>query len=600
MTESDKPRRPRRATRKAPPAARAVSAPPEAVNDRAGIVYESLRQKLVIDRADREILGRLAGAELPESGGLSQSAAQDRSDILFAAVRLGADELVTRDRQAAAELLSDYILQVLPVLRTRGLRVPDIRRDLRRLRLVSLISPDILETLDESAPAATPERPRSPPPQPLPVSAPDGPKADSLGDVALLGTPAAEAETVQAPPVEAPAREDVSREEPPIREAVASVEAEEEEPEADDTTAAVKSIEEIIDHCLSAEEQGRKIILVIGLATTGKSFLVRRLKHNLRRDYSVAESRALPRRGAHGVGRTMDVLLYSFTRHDRMSAAENFDLYDIPGDWFSKLLAAGFQNTDDNPFFSLIYTIFAFADAVVFLAPAYHVLMPEAFVRDGDDDPDLMPQQRRERREQMDRFIDSLDPMTIAAALLRREMKQRLPRGPVWGGARRRARAEAARTAVEKVGAMSVREILDQRRTAGRLDIPGALLLSRTDEFARRLPRGQAGMIDVFDRDPAKMMLTLGLGREYFSHLSSRFAAFTADFLTAQENLTFTRTFRATRPSAGVTSFFRDWLLPAIADCRRPTWLRPLESPGLALWMRRTLDPAFAREWKRD
>jgi hypothetical protein len=296
----------------------------------------------------------------------------------------------------------------------------------------------------------------------------------------------------------------------------------------------------------------------------------------------------------------MDVLLYSFTRHDRMSAAENFDLYDIPGDWFSKLLAAGFQNTDDNPFFSLIYTIFAFADAVVFLAPAYHVLMPEAFVRDGDDDPDLMPQQRRERREQMDRFIDSLDPMTIAAALLRQEMKRRMPRGVVWGEARRRARAAAARAAVEKVGAMSVREILDQRRTAGRLDIPGALLLSRTDEFARRLPRGQAEMIDVFDRDPAKMMLTLGLGREYFSHLSSRFAAFTADFLTAQENLTFTRTFRATRPSAGVTSFFRDWLLPAIADCRRPTWLRPLESPGLALWMRRNLDPAFAREWKRD
>jgi chemotaxis methyl-accepting protein methylase len=65
-------------------------------------------------------------------------------------------------------------------------------------------------------------------------------------------------------------------------------------------------------------------------------------------------------------------------------------------------------------------------------------------------------------------------------------------------------------------------------------------------------------MIDVFDRDPAQMMLALGLGREYFSHLSSRFSAFTADFLTAQENPTFTRTFRAARPSAGVTSFFRD------------------------------------------
>lgn len=570
------------------------------MNDRAGAFYESIRQALVME-GDRQLLGRLSASDLAEAGGLDQEAAQARSDLLFAAVRLGADELVARDRQAAADLLTDYATQVLPVLRVRGLATPDVRRELRRLRLVSLISPDILADLDESAPPVV--KPAQSATKPQPVLASPTTAASNIGDrgdVALLGVSADEAAPAEPPPIEPRVPTDDPQDQPAGPKAPAVDDPEEEEPEADDTTAAVKSIEEIIDHCLTAEQQGRKIILVIGLATTGKSFLVRRLKHSLRRDYSVAESRALPRRGAHGVGRTMDVLLYSFTRHDRMSAAENFDLYDIPGDWFSKLLAAGFQNTDDNPFFSLIYTIFAFADAVVFLAPAYHVLMPEAFVRDGDDDPDLTPQQRRERREQMDRFIDSLDPMTIAAALLRQDMKRRMPRRPLWGAGGRKTRADAARAAVEKVGAMSVREILDHRRTAGRLDIPGALLLSRTDEFARRLPFASGDMIDTFDQDPAKMMLTLGLGREYFSHLSSRFAAFTADFLTAQENPTFTRTFRAGRPSAGVTSFFRDWLLPAIADCRRPTWLRTLESPGLALWMRRLGDPSFSREWNRE
>lgn len=600
MTDKVSPRRPRKVTRKPAPAPRPVSATTDDLNDRAGAFYESIRQTLVLD-GDRQVFARLAQSDLLEQGGLDHQAAQDRSDILFAAARLGADELVARDRQAAADIFTDYIHQVVPVLAMRGLGAPDVRRELRRLRLVSLMSPETLAELDSSAAAlAGPPPPTTRPREPRPSPVAETPAVGDRGDVALLGsaTPA-EPAAATAPPAEPQPVQD--RVKPPeILEDTRRDDPEEEEPEADDTTAAVKSIEEIIDHCLTAERQGRKIILVIGLATTGKSFLVRRLKHSLRRDYSVAESRALPRRGAHGVGRTMDVLLYSFTRHDRTSAAENFDLYDIPGDWFSKLLAAGFQNTDDNPFFSLIYTIFAFADAVVFLAPAYHVLMPEAFVRNGDDDPDLMPQQRRERREQMDRFIDSLEPMTIAAALLRREMKRQMPRRPLWGGGGRKQRADAARAAVEKVGAMSVREILDQRRTAGRLDIPGALLLSRTDEFARRLPLAQADMIDTFDRDPAKMMLTLGLGREYFSHLSSRFAAFTADFLTAQENPTFTRTFRAGRPSAGVTSFFRDWLLPAISDCRRPAWLRALESPGLALWMRRVGDPSFSREWNRE
>jgi hypothetical protein len=600
VTQGDNTRRPRKAPRKPAPAARTAPVQSAELSDQAGALYESIRQSLVMD-ADRGLLGRIAEADLLEAGGLDRQAAQARSDILFAAARLGADELLARDRQSAADVFTDYVTQVLPVLRTRGLTAPDVRRELRRMRLVSLMSPEVLVELDDAAQAPVEAKPLTKPPKarstpPTPIQ-----PAGDRGDVALVGdvTPV-ESDLAEGQRFEPPPSADEPQEHAEVPEIFAVQEPEEEEPEADDTTAAVKSIEEIIDHCLAAERHGRKVILVIGLATTGKSFLVRRLKHSLRRDYSVAESRALPRRGAHGVGRTMDVLLYSFTRHDRMSAAENFDLYDIPGDWFSKLLASGFQNTDENPFFSLIYTILTFADAIVFLAPAYHVLMPEAFVEKGDDDPDLMPQQRRERREQMDRFIDSLDPMTIAAALLRQEMRRRMPRRPLWGQARQKARAEAARAAVQAVGAMSVRQILDQRRTAGRLDIPGALLLSRTDEFARRLPKAQADMIDVFDRDPAQMMLALGLGREYFSHLSSRFSAFTADFLTAQENPTFTRTFRAARPSAGVTSFFRDWLLPAISACRRPVWLRPLESPGLALWVRRVLDPLFARAWNRE
>ncbi|MBN8553062.1 MAG: hypothetical protein J0L52_09240 [Caulobacterales bacterium] len=594
MTDKAKPRKTRRTTRKSAPAARTTNARTSSPNEQSQAFYESVRQALVEDR-DPRFLGQLARENLTGSPTGPRDEDQAWADRLFDATRLGAEELLSQDRQAAADLFTDYIAEVVPLLRARGLDVPDVRAELRRQRLVSRMAVETLSALvtDDDAPAdARAQRaPSMPPAQVQPEPPEPDPVVEFAEDVAMVGIAAADAEP--APADEAPP-EPVEAQDPEVPD-----DHEAEEPEADDEPAAVKSIDEIIEQCLSAEQQRRRVVLLVGLATTGKSFLVRRLKYSTRRDYTVAESKALAPQGAQGVSRTKDVLLYTFSRNPGTSSAEDFDLYDIPGDWFGKLLKDGFRNPDENRFFSLVYTIFAFADAIVFLAPAYHVLMPEAFVKDGDDDPDLKSHDRRERRDQMDMFIHSLDPMTIAVALLRKEVEKRMPRRPLLGDARKRARREAARAAVDMVGALNLREIMDQRRSAGRLGIPGALLLSRADEFARRLPRDHVDMFDTFDEDPARMMLSLGVGKEYFSHLSSRFAAFTTDFLTAQENRTFTRTFRNERPSAGVTSFFRGWLLPAISSCRRPVWARFLESPRVALWLRRHLDPSFAREWNR-
>lgn len=605
MTPPDTPRHRRRAaTKKKTTPQQAKPAAP--ATDAVATFYEGIRHGL-IEEADVELVSRLAASDLTGADYEDPAAAQSRADLLFAALVMGADEVRQRDRQVAANLFADYVERVYPILRARGLALPAMRRELMRQRLVSYLPPETLADLDEAGTArdpATPMRGGREPQRPVAATArtPDEPAQDESapepgGKVDLIGGPPDDAAAQARDPSGGDDSDAAPADQPGPAPRPAEPETEHEPAPADDSGAALKTVDEVIEECVRAEHLNRRIILVIGLPTTGKSFLVKRLKRSLRRDYTFTDYRALSASGAQGVERTQDVLLSNFTRTGRWSAKENFDLYDIPGDWFSRLLDEGFNNPENNPFFSLIYTILAFADAIVFLAPAYHVLMPEHFVKNGDDDPDSRPEARRGRQQQMEQFVNSLEPMSIAATLLRRELRQRMPKRPLFGQARQRARAAAVGAAVEKIGTMPLRDILQEGRNAGRLDIPGALLLSRADEFSRRLPAEMRGQ---FDRDPAQMMLSLGLGREYFAHLSSRFPAFTVDFLTAQENTAFTRTFWPKRPHAGVKSFFVDWLLPAITDCRKPGFTRWLDSPGVALRMRRRLDPAFADAWDQD
>lgn len=606
MTPPDTPRRRRRAaTKKKTTPQQAKPAAP--ATDAVATFYEGIRHGL-IEEADVELVSRLAASDLTGADYEDPAAAQSRADLLFAALVMGADEVRQRDRQVAANLFADYVERVYPILRARGLALPAMRRELMRQRLVSYLPPETLADLDEAGTAkdpATPMRGGREPQRPVAATArtPDEPAQDESapepgGKVDLIGGPPDDAAAQARDPSGGDDSDAAPADQPGPAPRPAEAEAEREQPPADDEGAAVKSVEELIEECVRAEHLNRRIILIIGLPTTGKSFLVQRLKRSLRRDYTFADYRTLSASGAQGVGRTQDVLLTQFTRIGRWSAKENFDLYDMPGDWFSRLLANdGLNNPDENPFFSLIYTILTFADAIVFLAPAYHVLRPGDFVAHGDDDPDLKLTDREARKEQMDIFVDSLEPITIATLLLRRELRRQMPKRPLFGRARQDARRTAASAAVNKIGSMKFRDIRNEVRTAARLDIPGALLLSRADELARKLKPDER---DQFDRDPAQVMLSLGQGREYFSHLSSRFPAFSVDFLTAQENKTFTRTFRPERPHAGVKSFFVDWLLPAITDCRKPGFTRWLDSPGVALWMRRWLDPTFAGAWDRD
>ncbi|WP_296816685.1 hypothetical protein [Brevundimonas sp.] len=563
----------------------AVVAPPPTRDDaRVAAVYDRLRPELV-ETMRFEALGLEAHRQLGPDVSSAQAAAA--ADVLFAVVATAAEDLRERSPEAAAELLTAYVRDVLPLVRSAGLPARDVRQLASSLNVMRHLSPAVLPELD---PAGAPPAPPAPKRSRSRPSAPAEPAP--LEEAETEFVPLIETDEPEAEP--GPSTHRFETTEPLKREISDDPEIEDEE-EADDTPATVVDPSDIVRRCLSARRNGRKVILIVGLATTGKSFLARRLKTILQRDYTCTAFEGFVSEDARVVGRTKDVLLYQF-HYGTKGSPRDFDLYDIPGDWFRPLMQKGFVGGSDD-FFRRVYTIFAFADAILFVAPAFHVLQPKLYVEHGDDDPRSERELRRERKEDMDRFIDSLEPMTIAISLLRKEVARRLRSPGRRGAATDEARAQAAAEAVETVGALSFSQIMERRSEAGRLPIPGALLLSRADELLRRVPPSQ---LNTFDRDPALTMLEYGLGGRYFAHLSRRFAAFTADFLTAQRNDTFTRVFHEERESAGVGSLLRDWLLPAIDHCRRPWLLRALETPTIAMAVRRLFDPAYARAWRRN
>jgi hypothetical protein len=566
--------------------------------------FDKLRNDLVV--AHRfEGLAQMARAKLWGDPARSDDRAVEPGDelvwsqILFGVTSLAVKELSQADRAAAVEAVKAYVTDVLPRAWAAGAPTPD----LKALAIENGLVRDLRQELDivdagppEYAAAPRPEQTVPVPPVPDPVV--PAPTAPSVAGPAPTPAPAGEVRLVETPPE--PATGEAPPAVAPLIDAVMADEVPAPKPQSvrgpapllDDAKATVE-YEEILEQCLAARKNKRKVILVAGLPTTGKSFLMQRLEHVLRRTHSRTTRKGLPQPGMQSIDRTKTVLLYKFSRIGKETSPENFDIYDMPGDWFSKLVRDGFvASTGEVAKIRLVYAIAAFADAMIFIAPALHTLQPRTFLATGDDDTSLTEDLRQLRLNDMEHFISSLGPMTKVFSLLRAKTAQALRTSRSRAGDSLDARREAVNAAIDQVLPMTFAEIDEVK--VGRMNMPAMLLLSRADELERRLPASR----DWYDQDPTRQVLLRA--REHLDHLANRFDAFTVDFLTAQVNETHTTVFDRERPSAGVGGLIKGWLLPAIAACRAPAPIRALRAPSLAYFIRRHLDPGFAEAWDLD
>jgi hypothetical protein len=560
--------------------------------------FDSLRNDLVV--AHRfEGLAQLARAKLWGDPARSDDPAAEPGDelvwsqILFGVTSMAVRELSQVDRAAAVEAVKAYVTDVLPRAWAAGAPTPDLKalaiengliRDLREeLDLIEAGPPEYAagaraeQTVAVAPPAASvPPEPSAAEPASTPAPA---------GKVRLFETPPAP-ETPEAPPVVAALVDALMADEAPASKPQPARSA---APLLDDAKATVE-YEEILQQCLAARKNRRKVVLVAGLPATGKSFLMQRLEHVLGRTHSRTTLKGLPEPGMRSVDRTKTVLLYKFSRIGKETSPQNFDIYDMPGDWFSKLVRDGFvASTGEAAKVRLVYAIAAFADAMIFITPALHTLKPKTFLAEGDDDTSLTQDLRQLRLNDMEQFVSSLGPMTKVFSLLRTKTAQALRAPRPRGEDSLDARRAAVNAAIDQVLPMTFAEIDEVK--VGRMNMPAMLLLSRADELERRLSANR----DWYDQDPTRQVLLRA--REHLDHLANRFDAFTVDFLTAQVNETHTTVFDKERPSAGVGGLVKDWLLPAIAACRAPAPIRALRTPSLAYFIRRHLDPGFAEAW---
>lgn len=598
----------KKSRQKKPPKPIAVPAIQKPLNQQIDIAFENLRNDLVVaQRFDG--LARLAKAKLWGDPARPDDRAAEPGDelvwslVLFGVTSMAAKELCQTDKAAAIEVVRAYIADVLPRAWAAGAPTPD----LKGLAVENGLVRDLREDLDlveagptESGPArpAPPARPvvnfsQSAPkaqkpteqiepkpasPLPAPIGAPTAPTQVRLVDTQPAPDAAPSTGPVEpAPPAEAPNSK-------PARGLA---------PRLDDAKAVVQ-YEEILQQCLASRQNKRKVILVAGLPTTGKSFLMQRLEHSLRRTHSRTTLKGLPSSSVQEISRTKDILLYKFSRIAKKTSPDNFDIYDMPGDLFAKLVRDGFvASAADMGQVRLLYAVAAFADAMVFITPALHILKPKEFLEKGDDDASLTHDLRLLRMEDMTQFVNSLSLMTKVFSLLRMKTKKALRTSWKRGKDPIAGRRDAVEAAIDEVLPMTFAEVDEIK--VGRMNMPAMMLLSRADELERRLPRNRT---DWYDRDPTLQVLLRA--REHLDHLANRFDAFTVDFLTAQLNDSHTTIFDKERPSAGANGLMKEWLLPAIRACRTPAPIRALRSPSYAYFIRRHLDPDFAEAWARD
>lgn len=584
----------------------------------AAELFKEHRDELVVER-QFGLFATLARDHLKDDSPAAPTAPKPGvetfwAEVLYQLLLLTATDLGGKSKVAAALALDAYIVRVVPRLTAVGQPTQPVLELATSLGVLSFLSKLNLRTLLESAQAADETAKSRPPVAPEPVIDLPGPAnapgaatgAESAADAqpeSSGGAQTTEQQTQQALAILHPmadAGPDAGERYDPEDATEADRAATEGRTGApsDDQIAAV-DYDAILRTCVAAQALNRRVVVVVGLATTGKSFFVGRLKRALAKGFTWSALKGVAGTGRQAIPRTKDVLLYRFTRIAKPRSSNNFDVYDVPGDLFIKLVRNGFVVAgDDRDTVRLLYGIFTFADAIIFIAPSLQVLMRDTFLRSGDD-LGLKREEREERARDIQTFIQSLDPLTRVITLLKQQYRidykatgSRMVKPRAF---KAQARTAAGNSAVSAIMELDFEQIQNRSMRSGRLPIPALLLLSRADELRARLPEpARAG----FDYDPTYQLLARG--REHLDNLAARFDAFSVDFLTAEAGHQQGNDFEPDNPSFGAAELIENWLLPAIKASRRFGLTRRLQGPDVALWLRRRLDPDFQEAWRRD
>ncbi len=413
------------------------------------------------------------------------------------------------------------------------------------------------------------DHPQSPPPSPL-----------GAGDnVPFTARPQADDGAPGPQPIEGPqgGRPEAMGPQPLVKEAEQA-----KDEEHADYTAEIKTYDDIRNACWAARRAKQNIIVVLGLATSGKSFFIRRFGRTLENTHIVRPWRGLPPSRSAEIDRTREILLYRFEPLKNSDGPACVQVFDVPGDDFAPLVRGGFDTSNDDGKLKLISVILALADIVIFVAPALQVLDQDLYQREGDD-LKLTPPERARRVAELESFIDSLPYMRDAVGPLRRAAPRRRPKG--------RSPADEERLLDEAVEAM-LKTPAVARKPSPAFRMPALLLLSRADELYRVLASGSED-VSGFDEDPAWQVVQRH--KRYFVHLAERFDSFAADFITAEVGRKPTKVTDSGVEYGGVSGLVKGWINPAIRDARRPAWLNRLRSPSVAMRVRVALDPQFAK-----
>jgi hypothetical protein len=338
---------------------------------------------------------------------------------------------------------------------------------------------------------------------------------------------------------------------------------------------ADSDLQEICDAARAAMANGERILVMLGFATAGKTFFVRRLAETCD-GYGVTDIRGGPITAGQITDRTKGVVIYRL--ETLRKGKPNFTILDLPGEYFKAFARISTDQAEEER--QKMCAVLAVADMCIVIEPAMHVLAEDDFIANGDcttegliddfladkakmKDPgrpaghtdfewaaQLAYDAREETIENLRLVPQLLPAMTKRIVHLRDTVRASIKAGDL----------EQTRDCIKNYAETSEVERPDTRAA---LPIPGLLLLSRTDDYLARTRRPGGGDPCA---DPA-LALRLTNSRRLDIY-SDAFCIFGVDFISANIPPPGARgDRRAFNPGwdhSGIAGLIDDWIMPAI------------------------------------
>jgi len=558
---------------------------------------------------DFAAFGEIAAKEIVGNG--AAAAASDLEAVLQMVVKGLVANPSSAGQESAARALDAYIADVWPIRRDAGLDMGGAAKLVADIGVRRIVQPETnfalrnAERAADGAPSVAvtfAAAPRS--------SAPAATQAEQKEEADEKATEAKQAAETAASAKPAPTP------------APAAVKAKPKAKRANAQQFGNRPVshDELCNILIKRRDKGRIRAVILGLATAGKTFFVQRLARNLGGNYSLLDYWENSPLGGSVTGRTQGIIYYELRSNH--PAYPSIDLFDVPGEAF-RGLATGRSAEEEggeggSPVLPSLYAVLAATDVVIFIEPAFEVLAPDQYRRDGDD---AVPYDREDFRKQ----IRDREP-TISQAELDERVEEQLfqmrdEHMNLSENFHNNFEVVRARTARLRA---SLRPLMDQGKMGefkaaidsfAKLDanspstqhhplpIPGLYLLSKADEYFKRAAGGDVD----FDRDPS---LTLAeYARDRFKVYSRGFELFGVDFITSQPRTDEDapmRIFSDEEGSAGFQDLITHWIRPAVRLTRPPHRLafwkyghRWARAPETALKARLLLDRSFRQSWRR-